>query len=57
LQIIRDLTASAEVGKTYLGKVSRLADFGAFVEILPGLDGCCTSAKSPSTELKMCATN
>src|SRR5271165_6438008 len=39
LQIIRDLTASAEVGKTYLGKVSRLADFGAFVEILPGLDG------------------
>jgi polyribonucleotide nucleotidyltransferase len=39
LQIIKDLTASAEVGKTYLGKVSRLADFGAFVEILPGLDG------------------
>src|SRR5713226_9641970 len=39
LQIIRDLTASAEVGKTYLGKVSRLADFGAFVEILPGTDG------------------
>ncbi len=39
LQIIRDLTASAEIGKTYLGKVSRLADFGAFVEILPGLDG------------------
>ena len=39
LQIIRDLTASAEVGKTYLGKVSRLTDFGAFVEILPGLDG------------------
>src|SRR5580692_2916096 len=39
LQIIRDLTASAEVGKTYLGKVSRLADFGAFVEIIPGTDG------------------
>src|SRR5256886_16822588 len=39
LQIIGDLTAAAEVGKTYLGKVSRLADFGAFVEILPGLDG------------------
>src|SRR6202171_471994 len=33
------MPASAEVGKTYLGKVSRLADFGAFVEILPGLDG------------------
>jgi polyribonucleotide nucleotidyltransferase len=39
LQIIRDLTASAEVGKTYLGKVTRLADFGAFVEIIPGTDG------------------
>ena len=30
---------SAEVGKTYLGKVVRLADFGAFVEIFPGTDG------------------
>ena len=39
LQIIRDLTATAEVGKTYLGKVTRLADFGAFVEIIPGTDG------------------
>ena len=39
LQMIGDLTATAEVGKTYLGKVSRLADFGAFVEILPGTDG------------------
>src|SRR6266436_5579183 len=39
LQIIGDLTATAEVGKTYLGKVTRLADFGAFVEILPGTDG------------------
>ena len=39
LQIIRDLTATAEVGKTYLGTVSRLADFGAFVEIIPGTDG------------------
>ena len=39
LQIIGDLTATAEVGKTYLGKVTRLADFGAFVEIIPGTDG------------------
>jgi polyribonucleotide nucleotidyltransferase len=39
LQIIGELTATAEIGKTYLGKVSRLADFGAFVEILPGTDG------------------
>jgi polyribonucleotide nucleotidyltransferase len=39
LQMIGDLTATAEVGKTYLGTVSRLADFGAFVEIIPGTDG------------------
>ena len=39
LQIIRDLTATAEVGKTYLGTVTRLAEFGAFVEIIPGTDG------------------
>src|SRR5712672_1649748 len=39
LQIIRDLTATAEVGKTYLGKITRLAEFGAFVEIIPGTDG------------------
>jgi polyribonucleotide nucleotidyltransferase len=29
----------AEVGKTYLGKVVRIVDFGAFVEIFPGTDG------------------
>jgi len=39
IQMINDITATAEVGKTYLGKVTRLADFGAFVEILPGTDG------------------
>ena len=39
LKMIREVTATAEVGKTYLGKVVRLADFGAFVEIFPGTDG------------------
>jgi polyribonucleotide nucleotidyltransferase len=39
LQMIRDVTAAAEIGKTYLGKVVRLAEFGAFVEIFPGTDG------------------
>jgi polyribonucleotide nucleotidyltransferase len=36
---IRSLTAEAEIGETYLGTVSRIVDFGAFVEIIPGLDG------------------
>jgi polyribonucleotide nucleotidyltransferase len=37
--IIEELTATAEMNKTYLGKVVRVVDFGAFVEILPGTDG------------------
>ena len=37
--IIQELTATPEAGKTYMGKVVRIADFGAFVEIMPGLDG------------------
>lgn len=39
MQIIEELTAVAEMGKTYLGKVQRIVDFGAFVEIIPGTDG------------------
>jgi len=37
--IIEELTATAELNKTYLGKVVRVVDFGAFVEIIPGTDG------------------
>ncbi len=37
--IIEELTASVELGKTYMGKVVRIVDFGAFVEIMPGTDG------------------
>ena len=39
VKMIEDRTASPEMGKTYLGKIVRLADFGAIVEILPGTDG------------------
>jgi polyribonucleotide nucleotidyltransferase len=39
IQMVTDIAAVAEVGKTYLGKVVRLVDFGAFVEIFPGTDG------------------
>lgn len=38
-QWVKDITAEAEVGKIYQGKVTRLMDFGAFVEILPGQEG------------------
>ena len=39
IEKIKQVTAEIEVGKVYAGKVSRIADFGAFVEVLPGKDG------------------
>ncbi|HJU05729.1 MAG TPA: polyribonucleotide nucleotidyltransferase [Nitrospiraceae bacterium] len=39
IEIINRLTEEVEVGKTYLGTVRKIMDFGAFVEILPGTDG------------------
>ncbi len=41
VQMVKDLTEDAEVGKVYMGTVKRIADFGAFIEILPGTDGLC----------------
>ena len=39
IDIIKGLTTEPEMGEFYMGVVKRLADFGAFVEILPGTDG------------------
>jgi polyribonucleotide nucleotidyltransferase len=39
IKIIREITQEAEVGKLYMGKVKKITDFGAFVEIFPGTDG------------------
>ncbi|HCG37307.1 MAG TPA: polyribonucleotide nucleotidyltransferase [Acidobacteria bacterium] len=39
LKMIGDLIQTAELGKSYLGKVAKVVEFGAFVTILPGLDG------------------
>jgi polyribonucleotide nucleotidyltransferase len=39
IAIIQELTATPELNKTYMGKVQRITDFGAFVEIMPGTDG------------------
>ncbi len=41
MQMIRNITQEVEIGKVYLGKVVRITDFGAFVEIFPGRDGLC----------------
>ena len=39
IEIIKGIVAEAELGKIYTGKVKRIMDFGAFVEILPGTEG------------------
>ena len=39
IAIINSITAEAELGKIYPGKVKRILDFGAFVEIMPGTEG------------------
>lgn len=39
LEMVNAITAEAEVGRIYNGKVARIVDFGAFVTILPGKDG------------------
>ncbi len=41
IDIINGIIAEAEIGKIYLGKVKKVMDFGAFVEILPGTEGLC----------------
>ena len=40
-EIILGITAEAEIGKTYAGKIASIVDFGFFVEILPGKEGLC----------------
>lgn len=39
VRMIREVTDEAEVGRIYIGKVKRIMNFGAFVEILPGIEG------------------
>jgi polyribonucleotide nucleotidyltransferase len=39
VRMIREVTDEAEIGRIYIGKVKRIMNFGAFVEILPGIEG------------------
>src|ERR1700723_2315877 len=52
LKMIRDITATAEIGKTYLGTVVRIAEFGAFVEIFPGTDGLLHISESAEARIR-----
>tara|TARA_Y100000031_G_scaffold29002_1_gene32123 strand:+ start:367 stop:2466 length:2100 start_codon:yes stop_codon:yes gene_type:complete len=58
IEYIDNLTQEVEIGKVYLGKVKKIVDFGAFVEIFPGTDGlvhisqiCDRRIKSVSDEI------
>jgi polyribonucleotide nucleotidyltransferase len=51
VNIIERLTTDVEVGKTYLGKVLRITNFGAFVEILPGKEGLVHISKLDKTRV------
>ncbi|MCC6536229.1 MAG: polyribonucleotide nucleotidyltransferase [Bryobacterales bacterium] len=52
IQRITDICAVAEIGKIYLGKVVRIVDFGAFVEIFPGTDGLLHISEIAETRVK-----
>jgi polyribonucleotide nucleotidyltransferase len=55
IEMVEALTEEAEIGKVYVGKVVRTEAYGAFVEILPGVDGLChisqlADYRAPSVE-------
>ncbi len=52
MDLIEGLTAEAEIGVFYRGKVRRVVDFGAFIEILPGTDGLCHISELDSARVK-----
>ncbi len=51
-KIIHDLTAEAEIGKTYTGRVVSIVDFGCFVEIFPGKEGLCHISELAHTRVQ-----
>jgi polyribonucleotide nucleotidyltransferase len=52
IDIINQIIAEPEIGAIYEGKVTRIADFGAFVEIFPGTDGLCHISELEHTRVR-----
>jgi polyribonucleotide nucleotidyltransferase len=52
MAMIKELVQEAEIGQVYLGKVRKIMDFGAFVEILPGVDGLVHISQLDDTHVK-----
>jgi predicted RNA-binding protein with RPS1 domain len=49
--MIAAIVEEPEVGKIYLGKVKRITDYGAFIEVLPGKEGLCHISKLSRTRV------
>ena len=56
IDIIKGLTTEPEVGEFYMGVVRRIAEFGAFVEILPGTDGLVHISELDEKRVRTCGT-
>ena len=52
MAMIKELVQEAEINQVYLGKVRKIMDFGAFVEILPGVDGLVHISQLDDTHVK-----
>ncbi len=52
IEIIKGITKEVEPGTVYMGVVKRVVDFGAIVEILPGVDGLCHVSQLSDTYIK-----
>ena len=52
LEAVKGITAEAEIGRIYLGKVKRIMDFGAFCEIMPGKEGLVHVSELSNTFVK-----
>jgi polyribonucleotide nucleotidyltransferase len=52
MAMIKELVQEAEVNQVYMGKVRKIMDFGAFVEILPGIDGLVHISQLDDTHVK-----
>jgi len=55
LEMVRGLTAEPEIGKIYMGTVEKIADYGAFVEIMPGTTGLCHISELDKERVKFTA--
>ncbi|MFI5334024.1 MAG: polyribonucleotide nucleotidyltransferase, partial [Chlamydiales bacterium] len=51
-KIVHDLTAEAEIGKTYMGRVVSVVEFGCFVELFPGKEGLCHISELAHTRVR-----